>query len=509
MMTLDENSSNSTALPESWVELQVKDVVVNISTTDRKIPQKLYLEKGAFPVIDQGQSYIGGYTNDESMLVDCELPVVIFGDHTKTIKHANQRFAAGADGVKVLKPLPFLEDSFSYYLLLNAAARLKSKGYARHFQDFSKLTVKIPPLPEQVRIVAKLEELFSELDRGADSLRTAQQQLKVYRHALLKNAFEGKLTGEWRAQNPDKLESAKALLERIQQERKTHFQHQLMEWKKAQQAWDVAGKIGSKPTKPKEPKSLPPLTAEALAKLTELPVGWCWCRIAEVADTGTGVTPLKSRKDFYTDGNIPWITSGALNEAYVNQASDFITETALEETNLRIYPVGTLLIAMYGEGKTRGKSAELRIEATTNQAIAAISLSEASAPVKPYLKWFLVKNYDEIRRLSSGGVQPNLNLGIVESTKFPFCSLREQEEICNVLEVCMSQADQLEKTISTSLQQAEALRQSILKKALSGQLVPQHPDDEPASVLLERIRAERSAQQPPPKKRGRNTPIRQ
>ena len=120
----------------------------------------------------------------------------------------------------------------------------------------------MPPLNEQHRIVAKIEELFSELDKGIENLKTAREQLKVYRQALLKHAFEGKLTAQWRAANPDKLETAAALLARIQTEREQRYQQQL-------QQWQATG--GSKP---KAPKPLPPLTAEELAELPELPEGW-------------------------------------------------------------------------------------------------------------------------------------------------------------------------------------------------------------------------------------------
>jgi type I restriction enzyme S subunit len=128
-------------------------------------------------------------------------------------------------------------------------------------------------------------------------------------------------------------------------------------------------------------------------------------------------------------------------------------------------------MAMYGEGKTRGKCSELLIEATTNQAIAAISFDKHDIRVKPFLKYFLFKNYIDIRRMSSGGVQPNLNLGIVKKTTFPFPPIEEQHQIVQEIESRLSVADKLEESISASLQQAEALRQSVLKKAFEGKLI--------------------------------------
>jgi type I restriction enzyme, S subunit len=202
----------------------------------------------------------------------------------------------------------------------------------------------------------------------------------------------------------------------------------------------------------------------------ELPKGWKQVRIEDIASVGTGATPLKGKKDYYENGRIPWVTSGSLNEEHVTSPTEFVTERALKETNLTVYPKHTLLLAMYGEGKTRGKCSELLIEATTNQAIAAIYFAKHDIRVKPLLKYFLLKNYSDIRRLSSGGVQPNLNLGIVKRTVLPFPPIEEQIRIVQEIESRFSVADKLEETITNSLQQAEALRQSILKKAFQGKL---------------------------------------
>jgi type I restriction enzyme, S subunit len=269
--------------------------------------------------------------------------------------------------------------------------------------NFETIDISISPKEIQQQIVSKIEELFSELDKGIEELKTAQQQLKVYRQAVLKWAFEGKLTNE-----------------------------------------DV--KDGA------------------------LPEGWERVKIEDMASVGTGATPLKSKKEYYKNGNIAWITSGALNEEYVKEATDYVTETALKESNLSIYPKHTLLLAMYGEGKTRGKCSELLIDACTNQAIAAISFEKHDNRVKPYLKYYLLKNYNDIRMLSSGGVQPNLNLGIVKKTIIPFPPFDEQEQIVQEIESRLSICDKIEETITASLKQAAALRQSILKKAFEGKL---------------------------------------
>jgi type I restriction enzyme S subunit len=338
-------------------------------------------------------------------------------------------------------------------------------------QNASHLLVPLSPLPEQHRIVEKIEELFSELDNGVASLKKALEQLKTYRQAVLKWAFEGKLTEKWRNTHQDSLEDADTLLEQIKAERKRHYQQQLEDWKQALKEWENNGKETKKPTKPQQPKDLPPLTKEELSNLPSLPDGWMWVKIGNIYLVGTGVTPLKKKQEYYTNGSISWVTSGALNDNFVRQASDYITELALSETNLKLYPKHTLLVALYGEGKTRGKCSELLIEATTNQAIAAIVQNGLAELTRPFLKWFLQKNYEAIRLKSSGGVQPNLNLSIIENTIFPFPSLQEQTQIVQEIESRLSVCDQLEATLTENLNKAEALRQSILKRAFEGKLV--------------------------------------
>jgi len=201
-------------------------------------------------------------------------------------------------GFKSLIPALGIFSEYIYYYFKSARQLAESLATGTTFKEisgaaFSRMPVPLPPELEQRRIVAKLEELFSELDKGVENLRTAQQQLKVYRQALLKHAFEGKLTAKWRAQNPDKLESSEALLARIQQEREARYQRQLAEWKEAQKAWEANGKTGRKPTKPKEPKALPTLTAEELTELSELPDGWIYVKAEAITHSSKSTTSPK------------------------------------------------------------------------------------------------------------------------------------------------------------------------------------------------------------------------
>ena len=360
------------------------------------------------------------------------------------------------------------------------------------FEQLSKFTLNLPPRAEQTRIVAKLEELLSDLDAGVAELKAAQKKLAQYRQSLLKAAVEGALTAAWRTQHQP-TETGAQLLQRILQERRARWEARQLA-KFAEQ-----GKTLPKDWQKKYPEPVQP----DASGLPQLPQGWVWATIDQIAQVGTGVTPLRSKSAYFNEGTIPWVTSGALNSEAVASATELVTELALKECRLELYPVGSLLVAMYGEGKTRGKCSELRIPATINQAIAAIVLEPAAQSCKAYLKAFLLDSYEKMRAQASGGVQPNLNLQIVKAIALPLPPCSEQAEITQLLDGQFDQISQQQIAVQVSLQQSTAQRQNILRAAFSGQLVAQDPHDEPASALLERIRAERAAQGAVKKPRGR------
>jgi type I restriction enzyme S subunit len=355
------------------------------------------------------------------------------------------------------------------------------------------LPINLAPLNEHRRIVAKIEELFSELDKGIENLKTAQAQLKVYRQALLKHAFEGKLTAQWRAANPDKLEPAAALLARIQTEREQRYQQQL-------QQWQATG--GSKP---KAPKPLQPLTAEELAELPELPEGWAYVRAEEIAGFITkGTTPSKEFL-FEGSGEIPFIKVYNLTKTGFLDFSIDPTFVSSETHNgflarSKVYPGDVLMNIV---GPPLGKVSivpNTYPEWNINQAIAIFRSKIIS---NKFLAAYLSHETtvrSMMRKSKATAGQFNLTLEICRETLIPLCGTKEQDEIELLIEEKLSEVDQLDLTLTTSLQQAEALRQSILKRAFSGQLVAQDANDEPAAALLARIKSEKAAAMAKPRK---------
>ena len=187
---------------------------------------------------------------------------------------------------------------------LNAINAETSSVTVKHLSSktIETIPLPLPPLNEQVRIVAKIEELFSELGKSVENLEKAREQLKVYRQAVLKHAFEGKLTAQWRTRNVDQLQSSATLVSRIRQEREAQQHQQLTDWQAAVGQWEAKGKEGKKPRKPKHLKSFVNLTDGEIGSLARLPSSWLWL-LAESVGTiqlGRQRSPRNRSKDYPT-----------------------------------------------------------------------------------------------------------------------------------------------------------------------------------------------------------------
>jgi type I restriction enzyme, S subunit len=453
-------------LPASWSAIFVEDAVDNISTVGKKIPQKQYQERGTFPIVDQGQESVGGYTDDAQMLIECEPPVIVFGDHTKVVKLVGTRFAAGADGVKVLKPHSFFDCKLLKFFLDHLAADLIDKGYARHFQHLAKRIIPLPPEPEQRRIVAKIEELFSELDKGTENLKQARAQLAVYRQALLKHAFEGKLTADWRASHPLKEQTAAAYLDVLARRRPAPPQF------KADKAHSVQ--------------------TWAFATLDEL---------TEYITSGS-----RGWADFYSEKGSVFIRAQNLNRDRLDLTEiAYVTLPEKAEGKRTQTRVGDVLVTITGANVTKTGYLNSDIgEAYVSQHVALCRPLDAA--LSEYLYLYIISSSGgrkDLERAAYGAGKPGLNLDNLRSLKIPVPPREEVPVLVAEIRSSLEVIENLESDIETNLQKAEALRQSILKKAFAGELVPQDPADEPASALLERIRAERAIGSAPAAKTSR------
>lgn len=192
-------------IPDNWCWLKLLASFDNCTDSKKKIQQKKYLKDGAWTIIDQGKQEVGGYTNDEALLYSGILPVIIFGDHTRCIKYIDFPFAQGADGVKVLRPKSFYSPKLFYYAL--QSVEIPNLGYRRHFPIFDRFAIPLPPLPEQHRIVERIESLFSKLDEAKEKAQEVINSFETRKAAILHKAFSGELTAKWREENGIGIES--------------------------------------------------------------------------------------------------------------------------------------------------------------------------------------------------------------------------------------------------------------------------------------------------------------
>lgn len=488
-------------LPNGWGEARLEDVCeildfkrIPINSKERKQriegknPQELFPYYGATGQVDM----IDGYLFE--------------GEHV----------LVGEDGAPFLdpiKPKAYIVDG--KFWVNNHAHILRSLGSNRflcHYLNFiryedhvtgttrlkltkSALTaipILVPPLNEQRRIVDKVETLFDEIDKGVESLQTAKTTLGLYRQSLLKSAFEGRLTADWRKKNTDKLEGPEALLARIQAERESRFKAALDDWQEAFDTWRSGSEKGKKPTKPKRPREIAP-------KATGIDIpGWAVLPLGLLIDEPTYGTSKKSDYDNGEKGvlRIPNIAAGIIDSADLKLA-DF-DKAELEQ--YRLIEGDVLTIRSNGSLSLVGKPALVRaIDTQFVYAGYLIRLRPIPALLVSKCLIYLMKEASvrvqiENKAKSTSGVN-NINAKELQELQVAICSPNEQAEIVRLLDEKLDAADALEAEIDAGRTRASALRQSILKKAFSGQLVPQDPSDEPASELLARIQVEKAADQ--------------
>ena len=196
-------------VPANWCWLHLLYSFINCTDSNKKIKQKEYLKEGILPIVDQGKDLIGGFTNNKELAFKGDLPVIIFGDHTRCVKYVDFNFVQGADGVKVLKPQIFYNEKLFYYALKNID--IKNLGYRRHFPTFDQYFVPLPPLAEQQRIVERIESIFAKLDEAKENLQNVLDGFETRKAAILHKAFTGELTGK----KSDKVTTLENIVEAI------------------------------------------------------------------------------------------------------------------------------------------------------------------------------------------------------------------------------------------------------------------------------------------------------
>lgn len=340
----------------------------------------------------------------------------------------------------------------------------------------------VPPKAEQERIADTLDELLSDLDAGVAALERVQKKLTHYRAAVLKAAVDGDLTADWRAQHPD-AEPASELLPRILTERRRRWEEDQL--RKFQE-------VGKEPPKGWKAKYQEP-TAPDITSLPLLPEGWCW-------------TTTRALCCFVTSGSRGWAAYYSnIGPLFLRIGNLDHESTRLDLTKLQHVspPVGTeglrtrvqpqdILISITADVGMVGLVQDDIGEAYINQHIALARM--VTAINRAYVAWYLSSPSGgqlQFKNLQRGATKVGLGLDDIQAVLVPLPPLAEQEAIVEAVEAQLSVVDHLEADIAAKLKSAQGLRQSILRHAFTGQLVPQDPNDEPAAELLKRIATER------------------
>ena len=309
--------------------------------------------------------------------------------------------------------------------------------------NFETVLLNLAPTEEQHRIVTKIETLFSELDKGIESFKTAREQLKIYRQARLKHAFSGKLSEQWRAEMRDNIPlrdviPTEDLLRRIQTERGQRYQQQLKDW-------ETGGKQG---VKPEAPKTLPSLTAEELAELPELPSGWAWFLMGDICFESILGKMLDKKKN---KGELkPYLRN--INVRWGKFTFENLLEMGFEESEFARYGLedGDLVIC---EGGEPGRCAVWRKEFGQNMQIQKafhrirFTQSINATFVQMYIE-FCTSNH-KLEKMFTVTTIKHLTGEKLARMTVPICSINEQNQILFELESKFSEIDQLDQTLST------------------------------------------------------------
>ena len=321
--------------------------------------------------------------------------------------------------------------------------------------DLAEIGFPLSPLAEQQRIVDRIESLFAKLDEAKEKAQAVVDSFETRRAAILHKAFTGELTAKWR------------------EEHYATDNTVLMDIKNYSSSWSA-----------KEKDLLSREQAKSEVVVLDNGHKWIRCTIGAVGRVTNGSTPLRKEPKYWS-GKIPWISSGEVRNNIIESSNECISEEGYANSSVKLLPIGTVLIAMIGEGKTRGQSAILNIEATINQNVAAIVVEHNC--VLPYYIWYwLQMNYAKNREKGSGSGPQALNCQRVRELDFFVPSLKEQKEVVNILRKALAKEQQSKEAAEAVLDQIDLMKKSILARAFRGEMGTNDPSEESAVELLKR-----------------------
>ncbi|WP_258306885.1 restriction endonuclease subunit S [Vibrio sp. 11986-1-5] len=417
------------------------------------------------------------------------------------INHVPHKATLGAF-ISILRPERIISKGYLYYAMLSEDVRTSIRELSSTTTNISNVSIsklktvqiKVAPCNEQLRIVEKIEELFSELDAGVKELKAAQTKLSQYRQSLLKSAVEGSLTQQWRVENSDQVqETGEQLLARILKQRREQWQQQKLA------EFAEKGKTPPKNWQDKYPEPVQPDTTN----LPELPEGWVWASLSQIGWLDRGKSKHRPRNAEHLYGGVyPFVQTGEIRSAeqYIRHTEKTYSEEGLKQSKL--WPKGTMCITI---AANIGETAILDIDACFPDSIVGFSTIVDDMPIE-YVEYVFRVLKHKLDDEAPATAQKNINLEILYKEAIPLPPVIEQLAIAEYLNTELDNIKLQKTATALGLKQSEAQRKNILKSAFSGQLVPQDPNDEPASVLLEKIKQEREALAQIPKPRKPSKP---
>ena len=451
-------------LPQGWEWVRLPECYFGIGSKSNQIQTKDYRESGKFPVVDQGKNFITGYYDDESKLLHIDRPVIIFGDHTKNIKFVDFDFIIGADGVKVLCPFKGVSTKFLYRLI--QSFDLTDRGYARHFKVLNEKLAPLPPLPEQHRIVARIDQLMARCD-ALEKLRKEREEKRLTVHAAaIKQLLEAKDGSAWDfiGQHFGDLYTVK---ENVTELRKAILQLAVMgrlvpqdpndppasellkEIQAEKQRLVKAGKI-------KKPKPLPPIKPEEVPY--ELPQGWKWVMVEDVFNTTSGTTFEASLEQ--ENGKYAYVKVGDMNlpgnELNITTSSRFVDP---DEKMLRaLIPAGSVIFPKRGGAIATNKKRVINTPIFVDLNIMAITPMGGVITAYAY-RW--LSSFD-LATLNTGTSVPQINHKDVDPLPFPLPPFPEQHRIVTRINQLMALCDTLDQQIDAATDKQSTLLNAVM-----------------------------------------------
>lgn len=492
------NEESKKNYPTSWEIVKLGDFADSEKGKKPKNQQPLQNEEFHLPYIDIEAFEKGifkSFTDGEKCVICDNSDFLMVWDGSRSgLVGKGLKGALGSTLVRI--NLPMINNLYGYYYLqskyLEINTRAKGVGIP-HVDPFLlwNYDFPIPPVNEQNRIVDKIETLFSEVDTGIENLTLAKRQLEQYRQSLLKHAFEGKLTAKWREEYAEKygkaLPSADELLEQIQTARQDYYDQQIADWEQAVKSWEEQGKEWSKPRKPTKPKELLVLDS------SDLPHEWVVVEFEGICELIRNGLSLKPEGHEGTK-----ILRISAVRAFSLNLDDYRYLSSEHEVPSFLLQQGDLLFTRYN-GTRRYVGVCALFKSTEDYVYpdklirARVDLDEVENSFLAYgLNVGVSRSFIE-RRIRTTAGQSGISGGDIKKMPVVLCSKQEQDIIVSTLDEKLSETDSIISTLESKILKANLLKTSILHKAFQGKLVPQDPNDPPASELLAQIKAEREA----------------